>query len=173
MINTTEPSMVTRINNINSARVLAGSDPLTVATDIDDIPVDDLRDVGRLWTAGALYDFAQQLSSPAVRICPDNLDEFTRQTYLQAMKIEFKAQTAGTATATADVAGIIAGFLAGGDIFSGLAIAAGTSALLDALFDDAVKAIEDSIDVEAESVFAEQQLYREQCFVLSQISDVV
>ena len=178
MLNTTDPSMVARIEQLNITRTLASSGPLTVATDIDDIPVDDLRDVGRLWTAGSkLYNFAQQLSSPTVRVCPDNLDEFTMQTYLQAMKIEFKAQTAGVAAGAAGgaaaVAGAVTTILTGGNIFKGLGIAATTKTLLDALFDDAVKAIEDLLDVEGESVFAEQQLYREQCFVLSQISDLV
>jgi len=166
------------ITNINNVRTLADAVPLTTETDINNILVYDLRNVGNLWTAGALYNFAQQLSSSQLNNCPEDLDAFTKQLYLTAMQNYFKKKTVDRATATSQVAATVMGALAVPSVpFSKPLASFGAGVvsrlLFDKVFDDAVKEIERAIGIEAENVFAEQQLYREQCFVLSQISDLV
>ena len=165
------------ITNINSVRTLAGAAPVTVEKDINNILIYDLRDVGNLWKAGALHDFAQQLSSPDLNACPAEIDDSTKQTYLLAMSAYFKykskiAAAKGKYGAVA-AAGLITNLLGLGGPLLSFAVGTVTGLALDNIFDDALKAIEDAIEIEAADVFAEQHLYREQCFVLSQISDLV
>jgi hypothetical protein len=103
--------------------------------------------------------------------CPPDLEEYLRINYQILIAEYFKRQVLEENEAfAADVPTTddeIMAARAGADIFG-----VGETQLLQALDDRALRLFAD-LDVEAEGIFAEVKIYQEQCFVLSQLANLI